>query len=155
PDEHDKPPIENVLHSSMRVLRRRKVLAFLVLAASVIPAAVFVMRRPPIYQATVRLLLERDDEMTSVVRNPVNDGVPPVDNFFQTQQQLLLGRPVIVRAIEQIKLWESPQFKRTLNANATPEDISRSDLPEQFLSHVTLTPVAGTHLLDITFDASD
>jgi len=112
-----------------------------------------VVRRPLIYQATGRLLVERDDDITPLLRDSANP--VPVDNFFQTQQQLLLGRPVVVRVIQQIRLWESSEFRRPLSTDATPEEVSRSGLVEQFVSHVTLAPVANTHLLNITFQAND
>ena len=154
PDEPDKAAVESVLHSSLRVLRRRRMIAAAVLVGFVVPAGIFVMRRPPIYQATARILIERSDELTSVLKDPAGGG-PPIDNFFQTQIQLLRGRPIVVKAIQEIRLWESAEFARPLNASSTAEAVSRSGVIDQFLLHLTVTPVPDTHLLNVTFRASD
>jgi succinoglycan biosynthesis transport protein ExoP len=154
PDERERPRVESVLHGALRVVRRRRLVAVAVLVAFVVPAGLVVMRRPPIYEATARLLIERSDELTSVLRDSTN-GQPPVDNFFQTQQQLLRSRPIVVKVIQGLKLWESPQFKTPLRATPTDEEISRSGLIDQFLLHLTVSPVAGTHLVNVTFEASD
>src|SRR6516164_8796993 len=84
-DDQAKPPVETVLHGSIRILRRRKLVALVVLIASVVPAGIFVARRQPIYQATARLQVERSGDMT-FIRNSVNTG-PASDDFVQTQQQ--------------------------------------------------------------------
>jgi polysaccharide biosynthesis transport protein len=154
PDESEPVSGEPVLHSSLRVLRRRKWLALSLLVGFVGPAGWFVMTRPLIYQATARLLIEPNNEMTSVIRQPAN-GDPPLDDFFQTQQQLLRSRPVVLKAIQDLRLWDSPQFKRSLAVSATEEEISRTGLIDQFLSHLTVSSVAGTHLVNVTFESWD
>src|SRR5262249_38179359 len=88
-------------------------------------------------------------EMTSVIRQPVN-GERPIDDFFQTQQQLLRSRPIVVKAIQDLRLWDSPQFKRPLDVAATEEEISRAGLIDQFLLHLTVTAVPGTRSEDAT-----
>ena len=154
PEEPDTAAVESILHSSLRVLRRRRIVAAAVLVGFVVPAGIFVMRRPPIYQATARILIERSDEMASVLKDPTSGG-PPIDNFFRTQLQLLRGRPVVVKAIQEIRLWESPEFARPLSAASPAEAVSRSGLIDQFLLHLTVSPVPDTHLLNVTFRASD
>jgi capsular exopolysaccharide synthesis family protein len=124
------------------------------LVAFVVPGGFFVMTRPPIYEATARLLIEPNDEMTSVMRNPAN-GERPIGDFLQTQQQLLRSRPIVAKAVQDLRLWDSPQFKRRLGAAATDEEIARAGLIDQFLSHLTISPVVGTHLVNVTFEASD
>jgi succinoglycan biosynthesis transport protein ExoP len=153
-DEEEQASGEPIVHSSLRVLRRRKWLALALLVAFVAPGGYFVMTRPPIYQATARLLIEPNDEMTSVMRNVAN-GERPVDDFFQTQQQLLRSRPIVVKAIHDLRLWDDPQFKRSFNSAPTDEEIAGAGLIDQFLVHLTISPVMGTHLVNITFAASD
>jgi polysaccharide biosynthesis transport protein len=153
PDERERSAAEPLLHSSLRVLRRRKLLAIAALVLFTVPAGIFVKRRPPVYQATARLLVERNDEMTSVMKDSAT--AAPVDNFFQTQQQLLRSRPIVVKTIQAIKLWESPQFGAGRMLSGTADEISRSGLVDQFLAHLSVAPTPGTHLLNITFQATD
>jgi len=154
PEDAEHVPSEPVLHTSFRVLRRRKWLAFSILLVFVVPAGAFVVRRPPIYQSTARLLVEPNDEMTSVMKTPAN-GERPTDDFLQTQQQLFRSRPIVVKAIQDVRLWDSPEFKTPLGVSATEEEISRSGLVDRFLSHLVVSAVQGTHLLNVTFEASD
>jgi succinoglycan biosynthesis transport protein ExoP len=153
-DDSQHASTEPVLHSSVRVLRRRKWLAFSILVAFVVPAGTFVLRRPPVYQATARLLVEPNDEMTSVIKTPGN-GERPTDDFVQTQQQLLRSRPIVTKAIQDVRLWDSVEFKAPLGDDPTEEEVSRSGLVGRFLSHLSVSSVQGTHLLNVTFEASD
>jgi capsular exopolysaccharide synthesis family protein len=154
PDDFERASSEPLLHSSVRVLRRRKWLTFTLLIMFVAPAGAFVRSRPPIYQASARLLIEPDDEMASVMRNPA-DGERPVNDFFQTAQQLLRSRPIVVKAIQDVRLWDTPQFMTPLGTRATDEQISRAGLIDQFLSRLTVSSVQGTHLVTVAFQASD
>jgi capsular exopolysaccharide synthesis family protein len=153
-DESERASSEPILHSSLRVLRRRKWLALSMLVAFAVPAGAFVWRRPPVYESTARLLVEPNDEMTSVMKNPAN-GERPTDDFLQTQQQLLGSRPTVLKTIQDVRLWDSPEFKAPISTQATDEEISRSGLVDQFLSHVRISSVQGTHLINVTFEASD
>jgi polysaccharide biosynthesis transport protein len=152
PAEREQP-LEPVLFSSVRVLRRRKFMVIALLIVLVAPAAVFIMKRPPVYQATARLLVESNDETMSLMKDQANNAQP--DNFFKTQQQLIRSRPVVAKTVQAARLWESPEFGRALDEKPTEEQISRSGLVDQFLSHLTVLPVPDTHLLTVTFEASD
>src|SRR5262249_41398585 len=142
PDESERASNEPVLHSSLRVLRRRKWLALSILVAFVVPAGAFVLRRPPVYQSTARLLVEPNDEMTSVMKAPAT-AERWTDDSFQTQQQLLRSRPTVVKAIQDVRLWDSPEFKVPLGIQASDEEIARSGLVDQYLSHLRISWVQG------------
>jgi succinoglycan biosynthesis transport protein ExoP len=152
----ERVELEPFFYGSLRVLRRHKLMAVVVFVLFALPAAVFVKRRPPVYQATARVLIERNDEVASVMKDPTS-GAPALDGLFQTQLRLLSSRPIVVKAIQTIKLWESPQFKpdSARPVSGTADDITRTGLVERFLAHLSVVPVAGTHLVNITFEASD
>jgi capsular exopolysaccharide synthesis family protein len=156
-DERTRPfnyqpetPVAELLFGSFRVMRRRAWVAVATFVLFAVPAAIFVHGRPPIYQATARILLERNDEVASVLKERID---PAASTYFQTQTQILRSRPLVGKTIEKLKLWEFPQFARAM----TPKDGPRSSpaLIEAFLGHLTTAPTPGTQLLSVTFNASD
>jgi capsular exopolysaccharide synthesis family protein len=142
-------PIAELFFSSFRVLRRRALVAIATFVLFAVPAGIFVHMRPPVYRATARILLERNDEVASVLKERTD---PAVSTYFQTQNQLLRSRPIVAKTIEKLKLWEFHQFGGAVAANGRRSDPA---LIEAFLEHLTTSPTPGTQLLSVTFDASD
>ncbi len=151
--EDERPTAEPIVNSSLRVLRRRKILAIAAFLVFAIPAGIYVKMRPPVYRATARLLVERNNEAASVMRDSAGASAP--DDFFQTQLQLLRSRPVVVKAIQALKLWETPEFAPDAAIVGTSDEVSRTGLVERFLQHLTVVPTPGTHLVNIAFVAEE
>jgi capsular exopolysaccharide synthesis family protein len=144
--------LEPLLRSGIRTLRRRFKLAVLVFLLFTVPTTVLVLRKPPRYEATARILVERSDEVDSVFPKP-RDSNPAADDF-RTQSELLRSRPIVAKAIKQIKLWEAPEFALPIS-DVTEAHIAASGLVDAFLARLRIAPAPGTHVLNVTFEAAD
>jgi succinoglycan biosynthesis transport protein ExoP len=152
--QYEERIAEPILHSSLRVLRRRAKLAVAVFLFFTIPTGVFIERRPPVYAATSRILVERNDQVSSVRKEQSGDD-QSINGDLQMQAQLLRSRPIVAKAIQQIRLWESSEFQVGPPIGGGLEEISSKGLVDQFLKHLTIVPLPGTHLLTIVFEASE
>jgi len=152
-DRTENRHAEPMLLASLRVLRRRARLALFVFVAFTVPAGAFVRHRPPVYEATARILVERNDEVATVRKEARTDeSLPSAD--LQMQAQMLRSRPVVAKAIWKIRLWESSQFA-VGGTPASVDEISKTGLVDRFNAQLAIVPVAGTHLLTVSFAASD
>jgi capsular exopolysaccharide synthesis family protein len=153
-NENEETRMDALVANGLRVLRRRYKLAIAVFLLFIVPAGIFVKSRPPKYQATARMLVERGEEANSVLEQFRTDGQAPDD--FQTQAKLLRSRPVVAKAILHAKLWESPEFALPEPLAAfTEENISSAGLVDAFLSHLAIVQEFGTHILDVTFTSAE
>jgi capsular exopolysaccharide synthesis family protein len=153
-DEPERTSLEPMFATALRVLRRRKLLACLVFLLFSVPAAIFVKSRTPVYQSTARMLVEPRDEIASVMRDP-SDNRPPVDNSLQTHLQLLRSRPVVVRTIQAMKLWQAPQFAAPAALDLSDDAVASSGLVDAFLAHLAIVQTPNTPIVNITFEAAD
>ncbi len=76
------------------------------------------VRTRPVYQATARLLIEREhphiipfDE--AIGRSPVVDPMVSYSSYYQTQYKLLQSRSLAQRVIQSLKLEDHPEFVGT------------------------------------------
>jgi polysaccharide biosynthesis transport protein len=144
--------IAELLFGSFRVMRRRAWVAVATFVLFAVPAGIFVHMRPPVFRATARILLERNDEVATVLKD--RNGDPAANTYFQTQSQVLRSRPIVAKTIEKLKLWEFPEFGGS--ASTTDQGNRRTTaLVEAFLQHLTTAPTPGTQLLGVAFTASD
>jgi len=76
-----------------------------------------------------------------------------------TYSQLLLSRSLAAKTIEKHKLYENPIFAKNLSKGKKLPDPSdpvfRERLIENLIKNISLRPVSGTRLLEVTFTASD
>jgi len=137
--------LSSLLENTVRVLRRRYKLAALVFVVFTVPAAAFVYQRPFTYQSTARIMVERTLEASLVAGD--SRASEPFDDL-KTQAQMLKSRPIVGKAIEQMKLWEVGEF-------ATKGNSSANNLIDPFLQRLTVWQEPGTHVLNVTFSASE
>lgn len=144
----DDVALSSLVESSIRVLRRRYRLAIVVFILFIIPVFTFVLLRPVTFQATARIMVERNLEASLVVVGE-NRPTEPIDDL-RTQAQMLKSRPIVGKTIERMKLWEVPEFARLSASGAGP-----SALIDPFLNHLTVWQEPGTRVLNITFSAAE
>jgi succinoglycan biosynthesis transport protein ExoP len=136
-----------------------------------------------IYQARAQILIE-DERSTAVPGITVdNTYYEDPEPYYKTQYKILVGRDLTRRVIKKLKLETVPEYNGTAVAPAgvpflsamkqrvadlvgrtaaspteTPkidETPDESGLVSAFVSHVAVSPVTGSRLVDITFNALD
>jgi capsular exopolysaccharide synthesis family protein len=146
PPPHPARPADvHVLDRLQAVLRYRWVAAAafaLVFGA----ATVHAWWQTPLYRATVRLLIELEDERAMAI-----EGVGPTraldyyqdpEPYFQTQYRILTGRDLASRVASTL-------------AEAGEGASGRGDLAGIVMSSVTVEPVRASHLVDVSFVSGD
>lgn len=168
----------------VRVLYKRRYLAmavFLVVFGSV---AAHTFTATPIYEARTRLLIESDAPQVVSFQEVINEQQQRAD-YYQTQYNVLQSRSLARRTIDDLKLWEHPQFAGNPNAkpgfvagvvgwvtglfgggedegdladNAIPgadETMAQSGIIDSFLGGLSVTPLRNSRLVDVKFRSPD
>jgi len=135
------------------------------------------------YQAQARLLIE-DERSTAVpgLQNDANQYYEDPEPYYQTQYKILKGRDLTRRVVRKLRLDTVPEFNGTKPAPpsastllqeaknkivgiATPnapaeapkvdETADESALVSAFIGRVSVEPVRGSHLVDVSFVSED
>jgi polysaccharide biosynthesis transport protein len=138
-----------------------------------------------IYRAQAQLLIEdeRSTAMPGITSD-ANTYYEDPEPYYKTQFRILKGRDIARRVVKRVDLDKVPEFNGTAEAPATPltmlreleqrlvhyikpapavdaetpkvdETPDESSLVGAFLGRVTVVPVTGSRLVDVTFDAMD
>lgn len=159
------------------ILQKRRVLAIAAFLTVVVPIVPLVFVAPSIYEASARLMLDPVASTPMAVKDG-QAGLAEPPRSFETQAETLRNRAVAQKAIEQLKLWESPAFlasdqipgvgdawrwvRQTVSGivgSATPAaagDRGRAAaLVDVFLSRVSVRPIENSRLVDLVVEARD
>src|SRR5512139_1045663 len=93
----------------MAMLHKRRGIVLTCLGLSLIVAVVYNYTTRPVYQATAQILIDRDTPNVLPNKELV-DLVQGGTDYYQTQYQLLRGRGLAERVVEQLKLQHSPEL---------------------------------------------
>jgi len=114
------------LQDYLRTLRKHKWPIVLFTAAVTGLAAYYAVTATPIYRATATLLIE--EQKANVVSIEELYGIDTENaDYYETQFQLLRSRALAQRVVEQMKLWEHPEF----SASSPEGSLQRGDATEQ------------------------
>jgi len=135
------------------------------------------------YQAQARLLIE-DERSTAVpgLQNDANTYYEDPEPYYQTQYKILKGRDLTRRVVRKVRLDTVPEFNGTkpappsastllqdlkakivglakpnapVEAPKPDETTDESGLVSAFIGRVSVEPVRGSHLVDVTFLSED
>jgi capsular exopolysaccharide synthesis family protein len=135
------------------------------------------------YQAQARLLIE-DERSTAVpgLQNDANTYYEDPEPYYQTQYKILKGRDLTRRVVRKVRLDTVPEFNGTkpappsastllqdlkakivglakpnapVEAPKADETTDESGLVSAFIGRVSVEPVRGSHLVDVTFLSED
>jgi len=135
------------------------------------------------YQAQARLLIE-DERSTAVpgLQNDANQYYEDPEPYYQTQYKILKGRDLTRRVVRKLRLDTVPEFNGTKPAPPTAstllqeakdkiigiakpnapaeapkvdETADESGLVSAFIGRVSVDPVRGSHLVDVSFVSED
>ena len=153
------------------MLHKRRGILATCLGVCLLIATIYNYTTRPIYQSTAQILIDRDTP--NVLPNKeVVDVINPGSDYYQTQYQLLRGRMLAERAVEELHLQTRPEFqtgplmtpwerfeRRFLGkppaAALDQNGLLLSPAVAAFRSRVTVEPVTGSRLVNLRFTAYD
>ena len=170
-------PRRRVLDDSLRVLYRRRWTLGLTMLVVVIYGGATSLKRTPVFEATTRLLVERE----GADRAAVEMGAGLDAAFYETQAHLLRSRALALRTMEALDLHHPPPLAERIAADnerrsrghgfvervamflgssgpAMPpagEAAWRSLRVDSFLGGIAVAPVPRTHLIDLKYRSAD
>jgi capsular exopolysaccharide synthesis family protein len=141
-------PAEIHLRDRLSVFFRYRwvaILAFLVVLAA---AALQAYSKTPLYRATVRLLIEIEDERSLAMEGVSTSNNSPYaqdpEPYFQTQYRILTGRELAHRVVDRLVRAEG-------GSAVAPDDARVGD----FASRIAVEPVRASRLVDVAFISAD
>ena len=159
----------------LAVLSRRKLLILTTILASVLVAIIYTFSLKPSYHTTAIIQIERDS--TQIVefgqtRKPADVYESLDDPFFRTRYEMLRSRVIAEQVIKDLNLYDSLKQGNKRNFNiaknlkkafgvksVTPEArVIKPEVPIDyasiFLDYLSISPIQGTHLVEISYEGS-
>ena len=174
--QHTAPMLEAPKEMSMRdifgILRRRKFTILLTLLATLALALLYTFSIKPSYRANAIIQIEREGtEIVNFGNTQQATGYSDNDPFFRTRYEMLRGRVIAQRVIDDLSLESSLVPKQTkestfsllslkkavglaeknIKTPATPQAINYSAI---FLQNLFVQPIPGTHLVEVFYEAT-
>jgi len=138
------------------IWRRRWTVATFALIV-VLATGLFTFTRRPVYTAKGTLLVEK--EPTILTFEEIFQIETFRDDYYQTQYKLLQSRGLAERVVDQLKLYEHPEFVGDPAKRKKPIDKNdlrlRKSLVDSFLGRLKVNPVRMTRLVEVNFRAND
>jgi succinoglycan biosynthesis transport protein ExoP len=144
-------------HVYLMVLRRRLWPMISVFVAVLMVGVVYGLNRVPMYQAKVRLLIDRDRSNLAGLGDPL---AQDSDLDFQTQLTILESRSLVRRTMQALGAWTpspaQPRAGAAGPAQAPPvTTVAETALIDGFLGAVRVAPIPDSRLVDVYFTAGD
>lgn len=143
------------LDDYLDIIRRRKwvVIAFFVVVVVIVSTFSFISI--PVYQATTQIIIEPQ----SFPVMGMGDAAPKASaeqDYYQTQYNLLMGRGLSLRVIQNLALWKEFQpgeseGSDSAHSGETSGDHISPGIVNWYLANLQITPVGGTRLVNISF----
>jgi len=170
------------LSDYLRVLHKRRWSALTVFLIVVVTVCLYTFTTPPIYEARVQILIEKEASNVVTFKEAVEQN-QITDDYYQTQYRILQSRALARRTLETLKLWGDPLFNPTsdrpgmlgtlaaapaslvsrwFKSSSSPIEPPNSDetktqsrTVDRFLSNLIISPVRNSRLVDVKFEAPD
>lgn len=139
------------VHDLIRALyRHRRVMAGLFVTV-VAGAVLYVVTASPVYEARTQLMIEPDNPKLAAFDDG-GRGERDLTPYYQTQYAILKSRTLAHRTIDELGLWDAPEF-----AAVPPpaSDQGRASTIDRFLARLTISYKVNSRLVDIVFEAHD
>src|SRR6266566_450880 len=157
----DLSPREPHLYDYLLILRKHQWLILSFLLAVVTLVAIATFRMQPIYVATTRIELDRENPSILPFQGPDSyDVMMDQDNYVETQSKILTSETLALQTIRNNGLSARPEFS---SPNGPREAIAIGSLanqkrpPElgQFLGSLSVKRVPNSRLMDVSFESTD
>src|ERR1700686_1183986 len=157
----DLSPREPHLYDYLLILRKHQwlILSFLLAVVTLVAIATFRMR--PIYVATTRIELDRENASILPFQGPDSyDLMMDLDNYMETQSKILTSETLALQTIRNNGLSARPEFS---SPNGPSEAIAIGSLANQkrppglgeFLGSLSVKRVPNSRLMDVSFESTD
>ncbi len=103
----------SLIHDARRywaMIHKRRAIVFTSFGVSLLVATIYNYTTRPVYQATAQILIDRDTPKVLPNKELV-DIVQTGSDYYQTQYQLLRGRLLAERVVEELELQKSEEFR--------------------------------------------
>jgi capsular exopolysaccharide synthesis family protein len=155
----------------LAVFHKRRNLIVACVVSGLVVAGIYSYTTRPLYQATASIQIDRDAPNVLTAREVVDLGQAGLD-YFQTQYQILRGRTLSERVVEQIGFQKNAELKtgplmspveriqvrffgKTPKALVDKDGVLLSPAVAAFRSRLKVEPVSGTRLVNLRFSAYD
>jgi capsular exopolysaccharide synthesis family protein len=154
------------------VLYRRRWVAITTFAVVAAATVAYTLTATPVFEARSQLLLGATPKI--VTFQGFNDQESDEQSYLETQHRLLRSRSLLRRVIDELKLWNDIKpsgrkqaadlldfWNRRLGAtpaattNGTTETQAESIVIDRMLSHLTVTPIRDTRIIEIKYESTD
>jgi len=171
------------LRDYLHVIQKRKWTVLTVLAVVVATVTIHAFTATPIYEATTRLIIEKENPNVVSFEEVMSIDAVGTD-YYQTQYQIIESRTVAKEVIQRLRLNESEEFnpqqtdgfmaalQQTLDnwknsiaallrsddtgtAKGSADSEQSSELVETFTDRIEVSPVRNSRLVDVGFKAKD
>ncbi|HEX9224143.1 MAG TPA: polysaccharide biosynthesis tyrosine autokinase [Candidatus Acidoferrales bacterium] len=159
----DMAPREPHLLDYVIILRKHQwlILSFLLAVVTIVSIGTF--RQQPVYVATTRLEIDREN--TNILPFPGTDAYDiyaDLDNYIETQSKILLSETLALRTIKTAGL-EGPLGSSLPAAKPDDDAVTTTTLANQkrppalgpFLGALSVKRVPNSRLLDVSFESTD
>jgi capsular exopolysaccharide synthesis family protein len=163
----------------LQILYRRRYIAVSAFLLVFFAVTLYTVTATRIYQATSRILIERDTPNVVSFQEVLDQGAQ-TDDYYETQYAILRGRGLARRTIDALGLWthplvnQQPGFSarglimrpfnamqqwfdppRTIEAPGAEETAAQSRVIDRFLANLNVEAVRYSRLVDITYRSPD
>ncbi|HKV63398.1 MAG TPA: polysaccharide biosynthesis tyrosine autokinase [Candidatus Acidoferrum sp.] len=155
------PLREPHLYDYLLILRKHQwlILSFLLAVVTIVAIATF--RMQPVYVATTRIELDRENANILPFQGTDSyDVMMDLDNYIETQSKILTSETLALQTIRNNGLSARPEFS---SPNGPSEALAIGNLANQkrppelgeFLGNLTVRRVPNSHLMDVSFESTD
>jgi polysaccharide biosynthesis transport protein len=159
--EFELSPREPHLYDYLIILRKHQWLILSFMLAVVTFVTITTFRMKPVYIATTKIELDRDN--SNVLPFQGNDNYEYAvdsENYFETQAKILTSETLALQTIRNTALYTRPEYS---SPNGTSDAIASGSLanqkrpPElgQFLGSLSVRRVPNSRLMEVSFESTD
>jgi polysaccharide biosynthesis transport protein len=166
------------LKDYLHIIRKRRWVIVTVLFVVAISVTILTFRQTPVYQATARILIEKETPNILTFKE-VMDLDTSNQDYYQTQYKILKSRTLAKQVLEKLGLlsqamqqapapegfslsglWAHLQELLGLHEGQVLSDADKANDREQhiitkFLDQITVIPIRGSRLVDVSVDSID
>ena len=165
----------------LHVISRRRWTIITTFALIVVSTAIFSFTAAPVYKATTRLIIEKENPNVVSVQEVMAVDASGTD-YYQTQYKIMESRSVARQVIQRLKLDKSEEFfpksadnlfarffrtikdtirsisglfKKDGGSVQSPHNSPDHELVTAFIERIRIEPIRNSRLVDVSFHAED
>jgi succinoglycan biosynthesis transport protein ExoP len=166
------------LHDYLHIIRKRKWVIMTILFVVVASVTILTFRQTPVYQATARILIEKETPNILTFKEVLDLDTADTD-YYQTQHKILKSRTLAKQVLEKLGMMEQalkqgpdpkkfsirqfltqlPEllgFREPSTASADEKAGAQEEqVINSFLNLITVNPIRGSRLVDVSATSTD